>query len=277
MRARPTSARAASVTWKLHAEIVLLAGWGRAILLQLAHPLVARGVAAHSSFLTERWGRFARLHRTLSAMLTLTFGTPTEIERVARTINQIHDRINGTLPARQGVFPEGTSYTAHDPALLAWVHATLVDSFLRIYELLVAPLTPEERDRYCAESTAIGPLLGIPTGMLPTTAAALAEYVEAMLESGEIVVSDTARALGREVVNPPAFIVGRPLFALLRLPTVGLLPPSIRDGYGLPWNARRERTLSALAAITRWMIPSLPSTLRYWPIARAALRRETGG
>jgi uncharacterized protein (DUF2236 family) len=69
--------------------------------------------------------------------------------------------------APHGTFPEGQRYTAHDPALLTWVHATLVDSFLLTYELFVGPLTVEERDRYCAESTAIEPLLGIPAGTLP--------------------------------------------------------------------------------------------------------------
>jgi len=66
---------AGGVAWRIHRERVLLAGWGRAILLQLAHPTVARGVAEHSGFTAERWGRLRRLHRTLSAMLALTFGS----------------------------------------------------------------------------------------------------------------------------------------------------------------------------------------------------------
>ena len=65
-------------TWKLHREVVLLAGWGRAILLQIAHPLVAQGVADHSGFAAERWARMGRLKRTIGAMLALTFGTPEE-------------------------------------------------------------------------------------------------------------------------------------------------------------------------------------------------------
>ncbi|HEY8368143.1 MAG TPA: oxygenase MpaB family protein, partial [Thermodesulfobacteriota bacterium] len=64
-------------------EVVLLAGWGRALLLQVAHPLVAEGVATHGGFLRDRRGRWARLRRTLDAMLTLTFGTDEEAARVA--------------------------------------------------------------------------------------------------------------------------------------------------------------------------------------------------
>jgi len=272
--AAPSAAVASAMTWRLHGEVVLLAGWGRAILLQLAHPLVARGVAEHSGFLGERRGRLARLHRTLSAMLTLTFGAPEEAERVARGINAIHDRVHGHIDGAPDACGRGPRYSAHDPALLAWVHATLVDSLLRAYELFVAPLTAAERDRYCAESSRIEPLLGIPAGMLPRTADQLASYIDGMLAGGEIVVTESARVLGREVVNPSGFGIGRPLLALARLPAVGLLPPAIRQAYGFAWTDRRERALVVLGAISRRVVPLLPSALRYWPVARAARARH---
>jgi uncharacterized protein (DUF2236 family) len=262
------------MAWRLHQETVLLAGWGRAILLQLAHPLVAQGVAEHSDFLTDRRGRLRRLERTLRAMLALTFGAPAEVERVARGINRIHDRVHGELPAAAGVFPPGTPYTAHDPRLLSWVQATLLDSFLLTYELFVAPLTPDERDRYCAESSVVEPLLGIPPGWLPRSAAELRAFLEAGLAGGEIAVTDTARRLSREIVSPPAVLVARPLFALARLPTIGLLPPAIRRAYGFDWDARRERALRALAGSSRRLLPLLPSLLRHWPEARRARARE---
>src|SRR5262245_2066959 len=86
------------ITWKIQREVVLLAGWGRAILLQLAHPLVAQGVADHSAFLTERRGRWRRLYRTLDSMLRLSFGTPEDAAQVVRAINLIHGRVHGRLP-----------------------------------------------------------------------------------------------------------------------------------------------------------------------------------
>jgi uncharacterized protein (DUF2236 family) len=270
----PPTDRADSVAWKLHREMVLLAGWGRAILLQLAHPLVARGVADHSGFRVESWGRLHRLDRTLRAMLTLTFGTPEEAEGVARIVNGIHDRVHGELTAPEGVFPEGTRYTAHDPALLTWVHATLLDSFLLTYERFVGPLTAGERDRYCAESCGVERLLGIPTGRLPRDAAQLGAYLDARLASGDIVVTDTARTLASEILHPPAFAAARPLLALARLPAVGLLPAAIRAGYGLSWSRLHDRALHAVAATSRRVLPLLPAPLRYWPAARAAHARE---
>src|SRR5215831_17698682 len=186
------------MTWQLHAEMVLLAGWGRAILLQLAHPLIAEGVAAHSGFRSGR--RLPRLARTLRAMLTLTFGAPDEVARVASTINGIHDRVHGALPTAAGTFVAGRRYSAHDPALLAWVQATLVDSLLSTYELFVAPLTGEERDRYCEESCGIESLLGMPPGYLPHSTGELRAYLEGELESGRIAVTDTARMLARDIL-----------------------------------------------------------------------------
>ncbi len=263
-----------SVTWKIHQEVVLLLGWGRAILLQFAHPLVVRGVADHSGFLTERRGRWRRLYRTLGAMLTLTFGSPEEALAVARRINRIHDRVQGQLPDAAGGVPANCFYSAHDAALLTWVHATLLDSFLLTYELYVGPLTPREKDQYCLEATAIEPLLGIPQGTVPRSAAELREYMAGKLSSGEIVVTEIARRLAREVVFPPHPLVARPAIWLAQLPTIGLLPRSIREAYGFPWDSRRQMALQLSARLMRGLLPLTPSIVRHWPAARAAFRRE---
>lgn len=261
------------VAWRLHSEVVLLLGWGRAILLQIAHPLVARGVADHSPFRTERWGRLRRLYRTVDAMLRLSYGTEAEAAEVARGINAIHDRVHGRLDEAAGVFVAGTPYTAHDPRLLRWVHATLVESQLLAYELYVGPLSPEERDRYCAETTGMERLLGIPEGYLPRSVADLQRYLDGMLASGEIAVTALARELAREIVSPPVPWPARPLVWLARLPTVGLLPPAIREAYRFRWTPRHERALRLSARATRAALPLIPSPLRHWPSARAVRRR----
>jgi uncharacterized protein (DUF2236 family) len=262
-----------SAVWKLHREVVLLAGWGRAILLQIAHPLVAQGVADHSGFAAERWARVGRLKRTIGAMLALTFGTPEESAAAAAGINRIHDRVHGQLPQPTGAFASGSKYSAHDPALLAWVHVTLVDTFLLTYERFVAPLTPAERDRYCREATHGAPLLGIAQDALPRTAAELSAYMDRMLASGEIAITDTARRLAGEIVSRGLPWPARPLLALSRLPTVGLLPPPIREAYGFEWTPRQERTLRLLSAATRHTLALLPPAARHWPAARRAARR----
>jgi len=261
-----------TVAWKLQREIILLLAWSPAILLQLAHPLVARGVADHSSFSRERWGRTRRLHRTLDAMLGLCFGSEGEALAVAARINAIHDRVHGRLPEAAGLFAAGTAYSAHDPALLTWVHATLLVMNLRVYELFVAPVRAEDKDRYCAEAAAIEGHLGIPEGHLPRTFGELQRYVDGSLASGEILVTDVARTLARKIVYPDAPRVAAPALGLMRAITLGLLPPPIRDGYGFPWTTRHEGVLRLSAGLVRRLLPLTPPWVRYWPAARAALR-----
>ena len=284
--AHPASATAVgpgSVAWKLNREMVLLLGWTPAVLLQLAHPLVAAGVADHSVFLARPDQRLHRLNGTVAAMLALTFGDDEAVARTARRINAIHDGVNGRLAEAAGRFPAGTPYSAHDPALLRWVHATLLYTLPRAYELYVGPLTPAEKDRYCLEASRIGPLLGIPDGELPLNWGDVRAYLRAMQASGALMPSATARGLAREIVAPAAPRVVRPLAPAAYLPTVGLLPPAVRAAYGFRWDRRHALALRLSAALTRRMLPRLPSVLRHWPAYRqaarhlAALHGEPGG
>ena len=264
---------AGSIAWKINSEIVLLLGWGAAMLLQLAHPLVAAAVTDHSLFLSDPRGRARRLRHTIETMLSLTFGSPEQVAGAARCINAIHDRVHGQLRETAGALAAGSPYSAHDPKLLRWVHATVLDTFPRAYELYVGPLTPDEKNRYCAEASAVAPLLGIPEGYLPATTAQVEAYMEAMLASGEIAVSDSARVLAREIVSPATAALPRPLYWVAALPSVGLLPPSVRQAYGFSWDRRHRAALNVSAALLRHPVSRAPSLVRHWPIARAALRR----
>ena len=261
------------IGWKLQREIILLLAWGPAILLQLAHPLVARGIADHSSFRTQRRGRTQRLYHTIDAMLQVSFGTDEQARAAVARINAIHDRVNGHLAGSAGVFPAGARYSAHDPALLAWVHATLLDMNLRVYEGYVGSLSLEDKDRYCVEASAIETPFGIPAGRLPRSVAELNRYMDAMLASGEITITDDARDLARDIVYPPVPRVAAPALALVRLHTLGLLPASIRSAYGFPWSARREAWMTASTALVRVLVRATPPIARHWPAARRAARR----
>jgi uncharacterized protein (DUF2236 family) len=259
-----------AIGWKLQREIVLLFAWAPAILLQLAHPLVARGIADHSSFRTESHGRTRRFLHTLTAMLQLCFGTEEQAKAVLARINAIHGRVSGLLPETAGVFPIGTVYSARDPALLAWVHATLLDMNLRVYELYVEPLGVEEKDRYCAEASAIEEALGVPSGHLPRSFGQLQQYMNAMYASGQIVVTDVARTLARAILYPPAPRTATPILWLFRMTTVGLLPSTIREGYGFSRDTRSATVLALWAGLIRHVLPLTPSVVRHWPAARHA-------
>jgi uncharacterized protein (DUF2236 family) len=252
-----------SVTWKVNREMVVVAGWGRAILLQLAHPAVAQGIHGHSQFRGSLRASFRRLHSTVGAMLSLTFGDTEQVITAAARINAIHDRVNGRLP-------QGTSYSAHDPELQRWVHATLIDTIPIAYELLVGPLSIGERDQYCAEAAIMEPLMGMPGGWLPRDSAALNAYMRQMLSNGTLVVTDTSRALAHALLYPPKWYLMWPAFRVMQLMTIGSLPASIRDAYGFDWRPRHDRALARWTTLIRRSSRLLPAATREWPIARFA-------
>jgi uncharacterized protein (DUF2236 family) len=112
------------VIWGVHRELALLLGAGRALLLQLAHPLIAAGVQEHSDFSRDPLGRLAR---TLEPMYALIFGTPAASASAAAQMRRAHAPVRGVLREATGAYPAGTVYDAADP-LLPVVHATLIDT-----------------------------------------------------------------------------------------------------------------------------------------------------
>src|SRR4030095_462687 len=258
------------IGWKLQREIVLLLAWGPAILLQLAHPLVAQGIADHSTFRSQRRGRTQRLYHTIDAMLQLCFGTEAQVQATLARINAIHDRVNGHLTEGAGAFPARTQYSAHDPARLAWVHATLLDMNLRVYERYVGPLSLEEKDCYCSEASAIETPFGIPARRLPRSFADLRRYMDAMLASGEITITHDARLLAWDILYPPVPRLAAPALSLMRLQIVGLRPARIRASYGLEWAPGKEALVGLSARLLRVALRLPPPIVRHWPAARRA-------
>jgi uncharacterized protein (DUF2236 family) len=253
-----------SITWKINREMIVIAGWGRAVLLQLAHPSIAAGVHDHSSFRGSLRSSHRRLRSTVGAMLSLTFGDTEQMITTAAGIMSIHDRVRGRVG--EGAAAE---YSAHDPDLQRWVHATLLESSLLAYERLVGPLTLRERDQYCAEAAIMEPLLGMPAGSLPRDAAALDTYMREMPGRGHIVVTDTSRAVARALLYPPQRYAAWPAFRAMQLLAIGSLPPSIRQAYGFEWRSRDVRALARWTALLRTSLRLLPPVAREWPAARA--------
>ena len=256
------------ISARLNAERIVLLGWSRAILLQLTHPLVAAGVADHSTFRAGRWTAAARLHHTVHAMLSLTFGSDAARDATLAQINGIHKRVNGTLREDTGVFTAGTPYSAEDPQLLLWVHATLLESIPLVYDRLVAPLSEPDKDRYCVEAVPIVRALGVPAGE-PRSWREMRAYVDGMYASGRIAVSREARELSDAVLAPPFAIAIAPAARVNRLFTVGLLPPTVREQYGFRWTASDERALERWTRFLRRVRPWLPDRLALWREARS--------
>jgi uncharacterized protein (DUF2236 family) len=253
---------------RVNGERLVVLGWGRAILMQLAHPLVAAGVDAHSTFRATRRARYLRLHQTVQAMLDLTFGDEPTAARAARRINAIHDRVHGRLEQPVGVFRAGTPYSAHQRELLLWVHATLLDSMPLAYELLVAPLEPGARDAYCREAANGAARLGLPPDSVPQSWAELERYMDDVERGGTLAVGPSAQALAREILHPPLAWMSGPVAGFQRDLTIGTLPSALRDAYGLRWTPRDARRLRSRCALVRRARRLLPPLLARWRAAR---------
>lgn len=266
--ARNHLAGTASVSWRVNAERIVLLGWGRAILLQLAHPLVAAGVFGHSSFRATPWAAASRLYHTVHAMLALTFGSDADRERTLDAIRAIHRRVNGVLEDGVGPYPAGTRYSAEDPALVVWVHATLIESVILAYERLVAPLSAEERDAYCEEAFPIAVALAARPEDVPRRWDDVRSVMERMLASGALAVGSHGRELSRAVLSPAGGWAVAPATWVNRVVTIGLLPSGIRQQYGLAWAGGDERRLERILSCLRATRRVLPDALALWPEAR---------
>ena len=282
-----------SEAWRLNREASLLLGAGpRALLLQIAHPLVAEGVDQHSGFRADPWGRLAG---TLASYLRIAYGTTGAARAEIRRLNGLHRSVTGPVrdPVAQGRF--GDAYAARDPDLSLWVHATLVDSTLAAVDAWLEPLAPGRRARFYAETLPVGRLFGVPEDRLPADIDAFDAYVARMLApSGPVHPSPIARELAAVILHPPLAPlaevgpVGRRLgpaapsvaaalrlvppaaYDWLLLPAVGLLPAATRAEYGLPWGTRER-------AINTWLVTAwgawrrvLPPAWRWFPQALAA-------
>jgi uncharacterized protein (DUF2236 family) len=267
---KPPAEFRGAVARRVNAERLVLLGWSRAILLQFAHPLIAAGVYDHSTFRTTPWAATQRLRQTVRAMLALTFGREADAERAIERIRAIHRGVRGELRCAVGPYRAGTPYSADDPALLLWVHATLLESVPMFYELLVAPLSQEEHDAYCRDAAPVAIALGASPDEVPLSRGALVAYLERVYRSGRISVGAQARELAARVVSPFGAL-GTPATMVTRSLTIGTLPASLRREYGFRWAPRDRRLFEFVVPKLRFLRKVAPIATATWGPSRAAI------
>lgn len=251
-----------SISWRIDREVLVLAGGSCALLMQAAHPMVAAGVVEHSTYATDPFGR---LMRTLTSSFDVIFGSRSRAEATIRRVNAIHGAVHGELPA-------GGRYSALDPEALLWVHATLVDTALRVYGRFVAPLTPGEEQAYHAECARVAVLLKVPVRDIPPTIGELRDWMGEMIRSGRVRVTPAAREIARTVLYPVRR-TPRLAWDAAHLVSLATVPESLRRQYGIRWSPARDRGMDRVAVATRRALPLVPSLLRFAPQARTAERR----
>ncbi|WP_181408418.1 oxygenase MpaB family protein [Schumannella sp. 10F1B-5-1] len=232
----------------------LVLGGAAAILLQLADPVVARGVAAHSAFARDP---LRRLEHTLAYVYAVSLGDD-EVERLAaRGVDRAHAGVPGAVDAEHQL----------------WVAATLVWTGMRTHALLRGPLSPVVAEQVVARSERLATALQLPAGVWPADRRAFDDYWDARLPTLE--VGADARAVAAQLLHATALPWwGRTAMPLVRILTPALLPPAVREAYGL--RVHRVRAAVLLAAL-RTLLTLIPRRLRELPSRRllAQLRRHT--
>ena len=258
--------------WHINREAVLLGAGPAATLLQVAHPLIAEGVAQHSDF---RGDPFGRLRRTLATTMDLVFGDARTAESALRRLNGVHASVTGPVSDPSAAIVTGAdAYRALDPELLLWVQVTLIVTSIRAYARWVGPLAREDLEAFWSEARSVGVRMGIPLRVSPADWSTLTAYWARMLApDGPIQVTDTARLLAPMLVRPPLPLTPGWAVDLLALPGLALLPKRIRDAYGIEWSARRGHAAGAIGRGVRLWTAAVPDTWRSMPQARAADRR----
>lgn len=233
--------------WRVHADASMFVGGLRALLLQSLHPLAMAGVAGHSGYRSDPWGR---LQRTSHFLATTTFGTVEHAERAIAQVRDIHLRVRGKAE-------DGRPYAASDPHLLHWVHLAEVDSFLRTYQLFgPEPLTAAEADEYVRQTGGVAARLGASSP--PETVRELHDRLEAF--RSELAATDASRDAARfMLLDPPLPLPARPGYALLAAGAVASLPGWARRELRLPppfvaWDWPSLRLGAAGAGVVRWAL-----------------------
>ena len=232
---------------RVHADASMFVAGIRALLLQSLHPLAMAGVAGHSGYQSDPWGR---PQRTSTFLATTTFGTIEDAEALIARIRGIHQRVRGKAP-------DGRPYAASDPRLLKWVHIAEADSFLRTHQRYAGtPLTPAEADLYVAQSCVVAKRLGVIDP--PTTVAELDAAFESYRREleGTLAAREAARFL---LLHPPLPWSARPGYGALAGAAVAMLPLWARRPLALPYLPLAERAIAlplggAATSVIRWAL-----------------------
>jgi uncharacterized protein (DUF2236 family) len=256
--------------WRINREAVLLGAGPTALLLQIAHPLVAEGVAQHSTFEADP---FRRLHGTITTTMDLVFGDGAAAEGAVRRLNGVHASVRGVV-ADEEAAALANAYRALDPELLLWVQTTLIVTSVRVYNRWVAPLSRAELDQFWTEARSVGTRLGIPLSQSPADWSALAAYWRRMLaRDGPIHATPTARRLAPLIIRPPLPMIPGLAVDLLALPGLAFLPPRLRDEFGIAWGEPQALAARAADYAIRGWTSVMPADVRSMPQARAAFAR----
>ena len=258
-----------SMTWKIYREPTMLLGGISALLLQIAHPAIAEGVRKFSNFHEEY---LYRAHRTFNAMAGFYFGSEELALKTARRLFKMHGIIRGKVGRKIDGWWQVENFCARDPELLTWVLATLVETSIRITELIHGPLPRSEKEQFFQESKIIATLMGIPAEQYPDDLSAFEKYYQIMLQSETLQVTPTNMRLSQIILKPP-YGSNR----IFRAMAAVFLPEKFAIEYQLLPSPTEKKWINRFVKFLRFALKYLPKFLRFAPPYHQANWRQANG
>lgn len=262
-----------SMMWHLSRHALIGAhGSGRALLLQIAHPWVTRGIDEHSNTRNDPLGRAAR---TFTTVLSIVYGSLDQAVREALLVHRVHEKIKGAVGANSGAFPEGSEYSANEANAMLWVHATLWETTVTMHEAIIGPISRADKERFYEETRLFAYMFGIPDEILPPNWHEFMEYNQRMWDSNQLVVNQATRELSGFLFDP-LHVVLTPAMYWLRVVTAATMPERLRDEFGFVYGPRERKLFSVGRKAVRIAEPMMPRILRNGPAYIEAQRRLQG-
>ncbi len=260
-----------SVSWQVTSDSRLYAAALYPLLLQVAHPTVGAGVNDYSDFERRPWDR---LMKTIDYVSLLVYGGQDAVA-AGRRLRELHKHF-------KGVRADGEPYTALEPEAYAWVHATLLQTYVVGHAHFGRPMTPGEIERFYVEYRGLGRLIGVRERDLPETWSEFETYFNRMIAQELVHTVSVDRVLGaiRQAPPPPVPMPDAlwralriPAAQVLRLGGAGLMTPALRTRLGIPWSLGDETQFRVLGGISRGLTPVLPERLKVMGPAQLRWRR----
>jgi uncharacterized protein (DUF2236 family) len=262
-----------SITWRYASDSRLYFVMLYALLLQVAHPVVGAGVRDYSDFEQRPWNR---LLRTIDYVTVLVYGGADAVA--------MGRRLRGLHKGFKGVREDGKPYYALEPEAYAWVHATLLETYVAGHERFGRPMRPDQKERFYREYRGLGRLIGVRDKDLPATWSEFRTYFDETCanELVRTVSVDRVLAATQGDVPPPLPIMPDLLWRAIRLPAsramwlggIGMLSPELRHLFGIDWTRRDERALERIGSVSRALTPVLPRPLQIVGPAQLRMRRR---
>lgn len=266
-----------SQTWRALGDRRYLLVLPQAFVLQVAHPVIDAGVGEHSSYRSDPWGR---AERSINLLWPVVYARPEEAIRKGQQLRDMHRQIKGRMA-------NGARYHALDPEAYGWVHGTGFYTSLTMYQVFARPLTSDQRQEMFREWRQMGSMLGIRDQDMPRTEADYWDYFNHMIEQrlqwGPVLADLLGERFYYQQPKPPGKLFEalpdwlwqqgiRPAAWSFELITRATLPANFRRRFDIPYTLRDEQNFQRLATLIRTLARLTPATLRYIPLARAAIR-----